>query len=177
MVAPPLRQPFSNEGWGAETSHFAVLAVGPGAFCVIGQRWELAAAQELNSWCCLSPREQVIFPDNTAKRTLQRAAACVSRLVTVENWASHLLVTSPDCNGFTPQGAAVAKLAHLPVQRRGSGWRGPRDLPLPCTSCFPQPGLSRCWAWITTRWFCPGKGYSVARWMNIALWKHRSNFE
>lgn len=44
MVAPPLREPFSNEGWGAETSHFAVLAAGPGAFCVIVQRWELAAA-------------------------------------------------------------------------------------------------------------------------------------
>ena len=75
-VAPPLREPFSNEGWGAETSHFTVLAAGPGAFSVIVQRWEPAAAQELNSWCCLSPREQVTFPDNTAKRTLQRAAAC-----------------------------------------------------------------------------------------------------
>ena len=44
-MASPLREPFFNEGWQAETSHFTVLAAGPGTFCVTVQGWELAATQ------------------------------------------------------------------------------------------------------------------------------------
>ena len=112
---------------------------------VQGGNWRQPRVEFLVLPC---PWGQVPFPDATAKRTLQRGAVCVFRLVTVEKWAGHLLVTSPDCNGFTPQGAAVAK---LPGQRRGSGWKGPRGKPQLCASCFPQPGSSGHWAWIPPR--------------------------
>lgn len=45
QMASPLREAFFNEGWQAETSHFTLLAAGPGTFCVTVQGWELAAAQ------------------------------------------------------------------------------------------------------------------------------------
>ena len=146
-MVSPLREPFFNEGWQAETSHFTLLAAGPGTFCVTvqGGNWLQPRVEFLVLPC---PEGAGPFPRHYSQKDPPESAACVCRLGTVEKRAGHLLVTSPDCNGFTPQGAAVAK---LPGQRRGSGWRGPRGKPQLCASCFPQPGSSRHWAWIPPR--------------------------
>lgn len=152
-MSPPLREPLSQRGGWAGTLHFTVLAAGPGAFRAIVQRWELAAAQELDSWCCLTPCKWLTSHDLTAKGTLQRAAVHVPGRVAVESQSGPLPSRLSWLQWlFPPQGAAAAKMAHRPQAEKGwgEGAKGPATH-RPVPPAFPNWAWSRPWAWLATR--------------------------
>lgn len=130
--------------------------------------WIAGAVSPLGSWSLsLTP----------VKRTLQRAAGHVPRLVTVQGQArpppGHLFWQSWV---FPPQGPAGQRCSAARLLKRG--WvEGAEWATAPLAPCFPQLGWSRCWAWLSTRWAHPGEGCSGAWWMGTTLWKHRTSFK
>lgn len=147
-MATPLRELLCNAVWWTKTSHFTVLAAGPGAFREILQRRELATAQELNSSCFLTPQQWVTSPDLMPKRTAHRA---YSMGVPAEHYwrsnSAHLLVTSPDCNGcFHHKGQQWQRQVHyLHAQARGRVERSqePAIPTTPACLLFSLPGLNQ----------------------------------